>query len=69
MKKDEIDGVAVYLKKRGVVAFGQRAKRVPRQLGRSDHETWVYQSVIVDPCISHSTCSTQDHREGKRELP
>ena len=69
MKKDEIDGVDVYRRKRGVVAFERRARRVPRQLGRSDHETWVYQSVIVDPCISHSICNTQAHREERMGSP
>ena len=39
MKKDEIDGVVVCLKKRVVVVFGQRAKRVLQQPGLFDHGT------------------------------
>jgi len=69
MKKDEIDGLDVYPRMRGVVVFGRRGKRVLQQLGLFDHETRVYQSVIVDPCISHSIYSIQDHQEERMGSP
>ena len=69
MKKDGIDGVDVFRRTRVVVALVPLAKRVPRLLGLFDPAKQVYQSVIVDPCISHSIYSIQDHQEERMGSP